>query len=571
MKTSRFFINTLRESPKDAEIISHKLMIKAGLIRKNASGIYSWLPIGLKVLRKVETIVREEMEACGAMELLMPGVIPSELWIESNRWEEYGPELLRIEDRHKRAFCLGPTHEEVITSLVRNELTSYKQLPINFFQIQTKFRDEIRPRFGIMRAREFLMKDAYSFHSNQESLDATYLEMFQAYSNIFEKLHLEFRAVIADTGNIGGTGSHEFHVLADSGEDFIASNDSGSYAANLEMVNLNQKLREISRTKEPHKLVETPNVKSILEVANFFNTTIQNCIKTLLITDGENFYCVCVRGDHEINFVKLKKLLGVEKELKMASEKEVLKIMKCPIGSVGPMTGKCSLYVDNDAFNCINFICGANKEGFHLQNANWGEKQIEKIADIRNAIDGDPSPDGNGVLKIKKGIEVGHIFKLGVKYSNSMKALVTDADGNSTPIVMGCYGIGISRIVAAAIEQNHDENGIIWPPPLAPFLCAIVPINPRDNQLVNEYAEKIYKELTEINIEVILCDQNKRPGVLFSDLDLIGIPLRIVVSEKNINDRKIEIKLRKSNQIIFWDINDIQSFIEKFKSGEIIS
>ena len=569
MKSSKFFINTLRESPNDAEIISHKLMIKAGLIRKNASGIYSWLPLGLKILRKVENIVRKEMEASGAQEVLMPGVVPSELWIESKRWEEYGPELLRIEDRHSRAFCLGPTHEEVITSLVRNEITSYKQLPINFFQIQTKFRDEIRPRFGIMRAREFLMKDAYSFHTSQKSLDTAYSEMFNAYSNIFKKLHLEFRAVIADTGNIGGSGSHEFHVLADSGEDFIASNESGSYAANLEMVELNQKLRESDKSEKSNEIIETPNVKTIKEVAKFFNTTIQNCIKTLLITDGDNYFCICVRGDHEINFVKLKKLLTVEKELTMASEKDVINIMGCPIGSVGPMTKKCPVYVDNDAFNCIDFICGANREGFHLQNANWDRKQIKKIADIRNAVDGDPSPDGNGILKIKKGIEVGHIFKLGTKYSNSMKAFVTDSNGDSIPMIMGCYGIGISRIVAAAIEQNHDENGIIWPPPLAPFLCAVVPINSKKSQLVNEQAEKIYQQLSELNIEVILCDQNKRPGVLFSDLDLIGIPIRIVLSEKNIKNGKLEIKLRKDNEIVLWDINHIQSFIKKFQSGEI--
>ncbi len=566
MRTSRFFINTLRESPNDAEIISHKLMIKAGLIKKNASGIYSWLPLGLKILRKVENIVRKEMEACGAQEVLMPSVIPSELWIESKRWEEYGPELLRIEDRHTRAFCLGPTHEEVITSLVRSEITSYKQLPVNFFQIQTKFRDEIRPRFGIMRAREFLMKDAYSFHTSHESLDGAYSEMFNAYSNIFKKLHLEFRAVIADTGNIGGSGSHEFHVLADSGEDFIASNDSGSYAANLEMVSLNQKLREVDKSEESRKIIETPNAKSIKEVAKFFNTTIQNCIKTILITDGDNYFCICVRGDHEINFVKLKKLLAVEKELTMASEKDVLRIMGCPIGSIGPMTEKCPVYVDNDAFNCIDFICGANSEGFHLQNANWDRKQIKKIADIRNAVDGDPSPDGNGALKIKKGIEVGHIFKLGTKYSNSMKAFVTDSNGDSIPMIMGCYGIGVSRIVAAAIEQNHDENGIIWPPPLAPFLCAVVPINPKKSQLVNEHAEKVYRQLSEMDIEVILCDQNKRPGVLFSDLDLIGIPIRIVLSEKNIENNKMEIKLRKNNEIVLWDINDIQSFIKKFQS-----
>ena len=569
MKTSRFFINTLRESPNDAEIISHKLMIKAGLIRKNASGIYSWLPLGLKILRKVENIVRKEMEACGAQEVLMPGVVPSELWIESKRWEEYGPELLRIEDRHSRAFCLGPTHEEVITSLVRNEITSYKQLPINFFQIQTKFRDEIRPRFGIMRAREFLMKDAYSFHTSQKSLDATYSEMFNAYSNIFKKLHLEFRAVIADTGNIGGSGSHEFHVLADSGEDFIASNESGSYAANLEMVGLNQKLRESDKSEKSNEIIETPNVRTIKEVAKFFNTTIQNCIKTLLITDGDNYFCICVRGDHEINFVKLKKLLTVEKELTMASEKDVFNIMGCPIGSVGPMTKKCPVYVDNDAFNCIDFVCGANLEGFHLQNANWDRKQIKKIADIRNAVDGDPSPDGNGILKIKKGIEVGHIFKLGTKYSNSMKAFVTDSNGDSIPMIMGCYGIGISRIVAAAIEQNHDENGIIWPPPIAPFLCAVVPINSKKSQLVNEQAEKIYQQLSELNIEVILCDQNKRPGVLFSDLDLMGIPIRIVLSEKNIKNGKMEIKLRKHNEIVLWDLNHIQSFVKKFQSGEI--
>ena len=569
MKTSRFFINTLRESPNDAEIISHKLMIKAGLIRKNASGIYSWLPLGLKILRKVENIVRKEMEACGAQEVLMPGVIPSELWIESKRWEEYGPELLRIEDRHSRAFCLGPTHEEVITSLVRNEITSYKQLPINFFQIQTKFRDEIRPRFGIMRAREFLMKDAYSFHTSQKSLDATYSEMFNAYSNIFKKLHLEFRAVIADTGNIGGSGSHEFHVLADSGEDFIASNESGSYAANLEMVGLNQKLRESDKSEKSNEIIETPNVRTIKEVAKFFNTTIQNCIKTLLITDGDNYFCICVRGDHEINFVKLKKLLTVEKELTMASEKDVFNIMGCPIGSVGPMTKKCPVYVDNDAFNCIDFVCGANLEGFHLRNANWDRKQIKKIADIRNAVDGDPSPDGNGILKIKKGIEVGHIFKLGTKYSNSMKAFVTDSNGDSIPMIMGCYGIGISRIVAAAIEQNHDENGIIWPPPIAPFLCAVVPINSKKSQLVNEQAEKIYQQLSELNIEVILCDQNKRPGVLFSDLDLMGIPIRIVLSEKNIKNGKMEIKLRKDNEIVLWDLNHIQSFVKKFQSGEI--
>ena len=568
MKTSRFFINTLRESPSDAEIVSHKLMLKAGLIKKNASGIYSWLPLGLRILRKVEDIVRKEMAAFGAQELLMPGVIPSELWIESKRWEEYGPELLRIEDRHSRSFCLGPTHEEVITSLVRNEITSYKQLPVNFFQIQTKFRDEIRPRFGIMRSREFLMKDAYSFHIDEKSLDDTYSDMYEAYSNIFKALHLDFRAVIADTGNIGGTGSHEFHVLADSGEDYIASNESGSYAANLEMATLKQKFHKNNIKPKTIELIETPNVRSIEEVAEFFNTTITNCIKTLVVKDSENFYCICIRGDHDLNFVKLQKLISTSEALQMASDRDVEKVIGSPIGSIGPFTKSCSVYVDYDAFNSVNFICGANRDGYHYKNANWKEIKVKKVGDLRNAVDGDPSPDGKGNLKIKKGIEVGHIFKLGTKYSNSMKALVTDPNGVLKPIIMGCYGIGISRIVAAAIEQNHDNNGIIWPPPLAPFLCAIVPINPNNSQQLESKALNIYQKLIKMDVDALLCDEKKRPGVLFSDLDLVGIPLRMVLSERNIQENRVEIKIRKNNKIILWDSDKVELFIEKFRTGE---
>ncbi len=564
MRASNLLKPTLRDTPSDAEIISHKLMLRAGLIRKIAAGIYTWLPLGLKVLRKVETIVREEMDRSGAQELLMSGVQPAELWKESNRYVEYGAELLRFSDRHEREFCLGPTHEEVITSLFKNEIKSYKQLPVNLYQIQTKFRDEIRPRFGIMRAREFLMKDAYSFHIDTESLEETYNCMFQTYKKIFEKVGLNFRAVLADTGNIGGSKSHEFHVLAESGEDSIAYNSSGSYSANLEMV-------PVALSKQPNKIknkevekIHTPGIKSISEVCDFFKVSSSKCIKTLVCHGTNGLVALALRGDHEINLIKLQKIKEIKVPFEFADESKIIKALNCKTGSIGPIGLEIPLIIDNSASELVDFICGANSSEYHYKNANWSDcKGHSLIADIRNATAGDPAPNGDGLLKIQKGIEVGHIFQLGEKYSRAMKAKVLDQHGKEVIPTMGCYGIGVSRIVAASIEQNHDSNGIIWPTNIAPFLCAIVPIGYQKSNSIKTYAEEVYSELCRMGIDTLLCDEDKRAGVMFSDIELIGIPFRIVISEKNVKEKLTEVKIRKTGEIKLVKKSNVGKFIQE--------
>ena len=548
MRTSNFLIATQKETPADAEVISHQLMLRAGLIRKLASGLYTWLPLGLRVLRKVEAIVREEMDKSGAQELSMPVMQPAELWQESGRWEQYGPELLRIRDRHERDFCLGPTHEEVITDLVRNEIKSYKQLPINLYQIQTKVRDEIRPRFGIMRSREFLMKDAYSFHASQASLEETYQVMHQTYSNIFTRLALEFRPVIADTGSIGGSASHEFHVLANSGEDDIAFSDTGSYAANVEMAEAIAPAHERPAPGAECKEVATPGVKSIEELAKFLAIAPAGAVKTLLVaaeTEGE-LVALVLRGDHQLNPIKAEKLPGIASPLRMASEEEVRAACGAGFGSLGPVGLKLPLVVDRSAACLADFSCGANRDGFHLTGANWERDcPLGRVEDLRKVEEGDPSPDGNGTLQIKRGIEVGHIFQLGTKYSEAMSARVLDETGRNVTMIMGCYGIGVSRIVAAAIEQNHDDSGIIWPASMAPFQLAIIPLNMHKSPEVAVCAEELYQALTDAGVDVLLDDRNERPGVKFADMELIGIPHRIVVGERALAENNLEYKGRR--------------------------
>jgi len=551
MRTSNFLIATQKETPADAEVISHQLMLRAGLIRKLASGLYTWLPLGLRVLRKVEAIVREEMDKSGAQELSMPVMQPAELWQESGRWEQYGPELLRIRDRHERDFCLGPTHEEVITDLVRNEIKSYKQLPANFYQIQTKVRDEIRPRFGIMRSREFLMKDAYSFHATQESLEQTYQVMHQTYSNIFTRLALEFRPVIADTGSIGGSASHEFHVLANSGEDDIAFSDTGSYAANVEMAEAISPAGGRPAPAAQLQEVATPGVKSIEQLADFLGVDPANTVKTLLVAgarEGE-LVALVLRGDHQLNPIKAEKLEGIGSPLRMATEEEVLAACGAGFGSLGPVGLDIPAIVDRSAACLADFSCGANRDGFHYTGANWERDcPVGRVEDLRRVEEGDPSPDGQGTLQIKRGIEVGHIFQLGTKYSEAMSARVLDENGRNITMIMGCYGIGVSRIVAAAIEQNHDGSGIIWPASMAPFQIAIVPLNMHKSPEVAQCADELYRALTAAGVEVLMDDRNERPGVKFADMELIGIPHRIVVGDRALADNNIEYKGRRDEE-----------------------
>jgi len=564
MRTSNFLIATQKETPADAEVISHQLMLRAGLIRKLASGLYNWLPLGLRVLRKVEAVVREEMDKSGAQELSMPVIQPAELWQESGRWEQYGPELLRITDRHERDFCLGPTHEEVITDLVRNEIKSYKQLPANFYQIQTKVRDEIRPRFGIMRSREFLMKDAYSFHSSQESLEATYQVMHQTYSSIFARLGLEFRPVIADTGSIGGSASHEFHVLANSGEDDIAFSDSGDYAANVEMA---EALAPAEPRPEPAvalQEVATPGVASIEDLAGFLDVLSRQTVKTLLVAgeqEGE-LVALVLRGDHQLNPIKAEKLAGIAAPLRMASEEEARAVAGAGFGSLGPRGLAIPVIVDRSAACLADFTCGANRDGFHFTGVNW-ERDCEagRVEDLRRVEEGDPSPDGKGRLQIKRGIEVGHIFQLGTKYSEAMSAKVLDENGRNVTMIMGCYGIGVSRIVAAAIEQNHDDSGIVWPPAMAPFQVAIIPLNMHKSPEVARCAEELYQSLTGRGVEVLLDDRNERPGVKFADMELIGIPHRIVVGDRALAEHKLEYKGRRDSESCLVPREDILEFI----------
>ncbi len=563
MRVSAYPIVTLRDVPADAEVISHQLMLRAGLIRKLAGGLYSWLPMGLRVLRKAEKIVREEMDRAGALELLMPTIQPAELWQESGRWEQYGPELLRIKDRHDRVYCYGPTHEEVITDIARKELRSYKQLPVNFYQIQIKFRDEIRPRFGVMRSREFLMKDAYSFHLDPESLAQGYDRMFDAYSRIFTRMQLRFRPVDADTGAIGGSRSMEFHVLADSGEDAIAFSDGDDYAANLEMAIALPPAAPRAAPAADMTTVHTPGTKTIAEVAAFLKVPADHCLKTLLVegTDG-SVVALVVRGDHELNAIKAQKLPGVASPLKLASMAQITEVAASEAGFIGPVGLGVKVYTDHAAAALADFVCGANKADHHLTGVNWGRDLPEaEGVDIRNVVAGDPSPTGKGTLGIARGIEVGHIFQLGRKYSDAMQATVLDEQGKSVTMYMGCYGIGVTRVVAAAIEQNHDERGIVWPEPLAPFQVSLVPINLQRSERVRETADRLYSELTAAGIEVMYDDRDARPGVKFADDELLGIPHRIVVGEKSLDRGVLEYRHRKASASEEFPATDALGFL----------
>ena len=564
MRLSRFPLSTLKETPADADIISHQLMLRTGMIRKQAAGLYSWLPLGLRVLRKIEAIIREEMNRAGALELLMPAIQPAELWQESGRWEQYGPELLRLHDRHQREFCFGPTHEEVITDIVRHELRSYKQLPVNYYQIQTKFRDEIRPRFGIMRAREFLMKDAYSFHTDQPSLDETYQLMYQTYSRIFTRLGMNFRAVEADSGAIGGNVSHEFHVLAESGEDAIAFSTTSGFAANVEAAAAMVPVGERPEPGIAMTTVDTPGQHTIDEVSAYLDTRPDRCIKTLLVQGHEaTVVALVLRGDHELNAVKVGKHPAIATPLEFASAEQIRDAAACAAGSLGPVGLTIPVIVDHAAAQLADFVCGANEDGKHLKGVNWGRDLPEpETADLRNVIIGDPSPDGRGNLKIARGIEVGHIFQLGKKYSETMKATVLDEQGRDVKMIMGCYGIGVSRLVAAAIEQNHDEKGIIWPATMAPFHVALLPMNMKKSQRVREAADTLYEELQTAGLEVLFDDREARPGVMFADMELIGIPHRVVVGEKNLDRDRVEYKSRRDSESRDIPRTEIVAFLE---------
>jgi prolyl-tRNA synthetase len=540
-------------------------MIRAGLIRKLAAGVYTWLPLGLRVLRKVEHIVRAEMNKAGGLEVLMPALQPAELWQETGRWEKYGPELARLKDRHDREFCLGPTHEEIITDLARHELKSYKQLPITYYQIQSKFRDEIRPRFGVMRSREFIMKDAYSFHLDQESLQATYDVMYQAYTNIFNRFGLKFRAVIADSGSIGGAVSHEFHVLADSGEDAIAFSTASDYAANVEKAEALLPEGTLAEPSQSKTLVDTPNQHSIEDVSRFFKVDAKQCLKTLIVRgEDDSLVALLLRGDHELNPIKAEKIDGVLSPLQFASDEEILGACNCKPGSIGPIGLSIKIIADRSATLMSDFICGANQDGKHYQGVNWQRdlELPEHIADLRMVVEGDPSPDGKGQITIARGIEVGHIFQLGTKYSEAMNAAIVNEAGKNQIMIMGCYGIGISRVVAAAIEQGHDERGIIWPNELAPFQVAICPMNMHKSDRLIDTVEKIYKDLTDAGIEVLLDDRKVRAGFMFSDMELIGIPHRIVIGDRGLDSGTVEYQGRMDKESQNVEFGNLVSFIK---------
>ena len=562
MKSSDFLISTVKEAPNDAQIISHQLMIRAGLISKLASGLYSYLPMGLRIIQKVEKIIREEMNKSKALEVLMPVAQPAEIWKESKRWEEYGPELLRFKDRHDRDFCLGPTHEEVITKIAKQYLRSYKQLPINLYQIQTKFRDEIRPRFGVMRSREFIMKDAYSFHIDEQSLNETYQLMHQTYCNIFDRIGFDYRPVLADSGTIGGDSSHEFHVLAESGEDAICFSDGSDYAANIERVETLPQ-GEPKSAEKALELVETPGVKTIADVCNLLKVEPINSIKTLIVEGNDNnLVALVLRGDHELNEVKASKIDGIKQPLQMAEEGVVKKQLGCSFGSIGVVNLEIPVIVDFAAAALSDFICGANEDDKHFVGVNWGRDTKKIIAsDLRIVVSGDPSPDGKGNLEIKRGIEVGHIFQLGTKYSDSMNANVIGEDGRSVNMNMGCYGIGVTRVIAASIEQNHDDRGIIFPEAIAPFQLVIVPINYNKSSRVKALADQLYMDCIEQNIEVLLDDRKERPGIMFADSELIGIPHRLVISDTHADNGKIEYKSRKMPDKVEVDFNEVVSYI----------
>lgn len=552
MRTSKYLLSTLKETPNDAQVVSHQLMLRAGMVRPLASGLYNWLPTGLRVLKKVENIVREEMNKSGAIEVEMPVVQPAELWQESQRWEQYGPELLRFTDRGNRDFVLGPTHEEVITDLVRREVSSYKQLPLNLYQIQTKFRDEVRPRFGVMRGREFLMKDAYSFHTSRECLQETYEVMYRTYSAIFTRLGLDFRAVQADTGSIGGSASHEFQVLAQSGEDDIVFSTESDFAANIELAEA-VAIGERQAPTAEMELVDTPKAKTIAELVEQFNLPIEKTVKTLIVkgaTEEQPLVALIIRGDHELNEVKAQKLAQVADPLEFADEADIKAKIGAGVGSLGPVNLPIPMIIDRSVALMSDFGAGANIDGKHYFNVNWErDVALPQVADLRNVVEGDPSPNGKGTLLIKRGIEVGHIFQLGTKYSEAMKATVQGEDGRPQTMIMGCYGIGVSRVVAAAIEQHHDERGIIWPSDaIAPFTVAIVPMNMHKSESVQQFSENLYRTLLAQGVDVIFDDRKERPGVMFADMELIGVPHMVVIGEKNLANGEIEYKNRRSGE-----------------------
>ena len=562
MKSSDLLIPTIKEAPNDAQIISHQLMIRAGLVSKLSSGLYSYLPIGLRVIQKIEKIIREEMNKSLAQELLMPVAQPAELWQESGRWEEYGPELLRFKDRHERDFCLGPTHEEVITNIAKQYIRSYKQLPINFYQIQTKFRDEIRPRFGVMRSREFIMKDAYSFHIDEASLGETYQVMHQTYCNIFDRLGLEYKVVLADSGAIGGDSSHEFHVLANSGEDAICFSDQSDYSANIDRAETLPQ-GEPEPPKQTITVAETPDVKTIDDVCQLLDIKPKTTIKTLVVDgDNDSLIAVVLRGDHELNAVKAAKIKGVKLPLQMADEEKILQQLGCSVGSIGVVDLSIPIIVDYSAACLSDFVCGANEEGKHLTGVNWGRDTSNFVAaDLRNVVSGDPSPDGKGKLEIKRGIEVGHIFQLGTKYSDAMNANVIGEDGKAVYMNMGCYGIGVTRIVAASIEQNHDEKGIIFPESIAPFQVVIVPINYNKSSRVRKLADELYEQFMSQGVEVLLDNRKERPGIMFADSELLGIPHRLVISDTHADSGNIEYKSRNEADKIEIEFKSSIDFI----------
>jgi prolyl-tRNA synthetase len=568
MRASRTLLATAKETPADAVVISHKLMLRSGMVRKLASGLYTWLPSGLRVLQKVEKVIREEMNKAGAQEVLMPVVQPMELWEESGRGPDYGPELLRITDRHDNAFCLGPTHEEVITDMVRNDVHSYKQLPLNFYQIQTKFRDETRPRFGVMRSREFIMKDAYSFHLNQESLQQTYEQMYQAYCNIFDRLGLNYRPVEADTGSIGGSASHEFHVLAESGEDDIAFSDTSGYAANTELAEAIA-VGERAAPQQTLAELDTPNAKTIDELVSQHGIAVEKTVKTLIVAACEDFggglVALLVRGDHELNEIKAEKIPGIANPLRFATEEEIRGIVSAGPGSLGPVNLPIPFIADRSVALMSDFSAGANQDGKHLTGINWErDLALGQVADLRNVVDGDPSPDGQGTLSIKRGIEVGHIFQLGKKYSEALNATVLDENGKAVVMPMGCYGIGVTRVVAAAIEQNNDENGIIWPQAIAPFDVAVIPLNVKKNPRERELCERIEQALTESGYDVLYDDREKeRFGFKMADAELIGIPHRLLITEKGIDAGTVEYKGRTDSEVTIVPIGKIGTFLMK--------
>jgi prolyl-tRNA synthetase len=564
MRLSQYPINTAKETPAEAELLSHQLMLRAGLIRREAAGLYTWMPMGLRTLRKAETIIREEMDRAGALELVMPVFQPGELWQESGRWSAYGPELLRFKDRHERDFVAGPTHEEVITDIVRRDIKSYRQLPVNFYQVQTKFRDEIRPRFGVMRAREFIMKDAYSFHVDAASLEQGYRAMYDAYTRIFTRMGLNFRAVRADSGPIGGDVSQEFHVLAASGEDAIAFSDEDDYAANLEAAAAIAPTEPRPAPSEAMTKVPTPGARTIEELARMLQVPPARCVKTLLVEGAEeDIVALVVRGDHDLNATKAQRLPGVAAPLRMAGAERIARATGAPAGYLGPVGLRCRIYVDHSALALADFVCGANEKDMHLTGVNW-DRDVSGVtaADIRNVREGDPSPTGRGRLKIARGIEVGHIFQLGSKYSEPLKARVLTESGSEVTLLMGCYGIGVTRVVAAAIEQNHDERGIIWPEPLAPFQVVLVPLNLQKSARVREVADRLYDELTASGLEVLYDDRDARPGVKFADAELLGIPHRLVVGERGLEAGRLEYRYRRDSESTEFPADEAIEFIK---------